>query len=1188
MTPPLKLYGQGTRNVKVLVTALFAEVELDVRPFTGGLTNKTPWYLKMNPNGKWPLLQTPTGSLFESNVICKYIASIGKNPNLYPQPSSPEDLTRFLIDQWIDWSNTFDSIFFNWIYFLFGMRTCPVDQRDAAIKDASTRFDIALKALDDHMQGREWLVGNNMTLADVIVAMWLYLPWMMIMDDKCRASFPNATRLIQAVYNHPTTRKLIKEDSAFTPPTKRFEPAPEGGPAWGSGPSPLSPSVMALMRPPWTGARTRAAFNEFFETKGHTYWPSSAVVPLNDPTLLFTNAGMNQFKPVFLGTVDPNSDMGKVTRACNYQKCIRAGGKHNDLDDVGKDVYHHTFFEMLGNWSFGDYFKEEAITWAWELLTHVYKLPGDRLYATYFQGDPAQGLPVDEEARDIWLRFLPQERVLPYGCKENFWEMGDQGPCGPCTEIHFDRIGGRDAASLVNQDDPNVLEIWNNVFIQFNREADGSLKSLPAKHVDTGMGLERITSVLQGKMSNYATDIFMPIFDEIQRITGARPYTDLVGKDDVDGKDMAYRVVADHIRTLSFSIADGARPGNEGRDFVLRRVLRRAVRYGRETLGAQEGFFAQLVDVVQQLFGPYFPELIAARDTIYNVIREEEASFSRTLMKGIERFKKVAAGAQGGVLGGEEVFLLWDTFGFPVDLTELMANEQGLQVDKEGFEKRFEEAREKSKAASKKSAQGGLKFEAEATGWLQAKSISLTNDEPKYLDEDASAQVLAILTTSGFVDSVTAESEGPVGLVLDKTSFYAESGGQINDTGVLTGSAGSLTVQDAQVAAGYVLHIGEVSGSIAVGSSITTSVDRSRRSLIKPNHTFTHVLNFALRKVLGEHVDQKGSIVLPDKLRFDFSNNGVVEADKLGQVEAICREKLAAQLPVSSKEVPLAAAKEITGLRAVFGEVYPDPVRVVCIGSTIDDLLAAPKLESNKELSVEFCGGTHLTNTAEAKAFALISEEGIAKGVRRIVAFTGDEAAKAISAGQQLASDLEAAEKLSGPELETAVAAIKQVLDVAVIPAAHKAQLRDQLTVLQKRILEAAKANAAANKQAAVAAAVAAGDAAVAAGRGYVILNLGVGSDAKALTEAWNALTAKHTSLAGLFLTADASKAVGYAAVPDAAQAKLKANEWLGAALQVLGGKGGGKPGVAQGTGPAVDKLAEALAVAEKMAKESL
>eukprot|EP00878_Enallax_costatus_P013646 GHUV01014269.1.p1 GENE.GHUV01014269.1~~GHUV01014269.1.p1 ORF type:complete len:806 (+),score=287.63 GHUV01014269.1:1306-3723(+) len=782
----------------------------------------------------------------------------------------------------------------------------------------------------------------------------------------------------------------------------------------------------------WPGARVRAAFNEFFQSKSHTYWPSNAVVPLNDPTLLFTNAGMNQFKPVFLGTVDPNSDMGKLKRACNSQKCIRAGGKHNDLDDVGKDVYHHTFFEMLGNWSFGDYFKEEAISWAWELLTEVYKLPAERLYATYFGGDEKQGLPADDEAKNIWLRFLPSERVLPFGCKDNFWEMGDQGPCGPCTEIHFDRIGGRDAAHLVNMDDPNVLEIWNLVFIQFNREADGELKSLPAKHVDTGMGLERVTSVLQGKMSNYATDLFGPIFDEITRVTGARPYTDKVGKDDSDGVDMAYRVVADHIRTLSFSIADGARPGNEGRDYVLRRVLRRAVRYGREVLGGQEGFFAQLVAVVVKTFGDAYPELVKAQEKIHAVISEEEASFSRTLVKGIERFKKLAASAKDGVISGADAFLLWDSFGFPCDLTQLMAEEHGLRVDAAGFETAMEEARQKSRAAGKKTGAGGLRFEAEATGWLQNQSIPLTDDSPKYSNADVSAKVLAILTPgSTFVDSTAAAVEAaggaesvPVGLVLDTTSFYAESGGQVGDTGSIVGPSGqTVDITDCQVAAGYVLHVADASscsssGHIAVGHSVTVKVDYGRRGQIVPNHTFTHVLNFALREVLGDHVDQKGSIVLPDKLRFDFSNNGPVDPAQLAKVESICREWVTADKAVTSKEVSLAQAKAIKGLRAVFGEVYPDPVRVVAIGKSVDELLANPDADDNMASSVEFCGGTHLINTAQAKAFALLSEEGIAKGVRRIVAVTADDAAAAIAEGERLARDVEQAAALPDTHLE--------------------------------------------------------------------------------------------------------------------------------------------------------------------------
>ncbi|KAI8469604.1 MAG: tRNA synthetases class II (A)-domain-containing protein [Monoraphidium minutum] len=944
----------------------------------------------------------------------------------------------------------------------------------------------------------------------------------------------------------------------------------------------------------WPGARVRTAFNEFFQSKAHTYWSSNAVVPLNDPTLLFTNAGMNQFKPV-----DPNSDMGKLKRACNSQKCIRAGGKHNDLDDVGKDVYHHTFFEMLGNWSFGDYFKEEAISWAWELLTQVYKLPGERLYATYFGGDEKQGLPADDEARSIWLRFLPAERVLPFGCKDNFWEMGDQGPCGPCTEIHFDRIGGgRDASHLVNMDDPNVLEIWNLVFIQFNREADGSLITLPAQHVDTGMGLERVTSVLQGKMSNYATDLFMPIFDEIRAITGAREYTDKIGKDDSDGVDMAYRVVADHIRTLSFSIADGARPGSDGRDYVLRRILRRAVRYGREKLGAQEGFFAKLVDVVVKHFGEAYPELVKARGAIYDTIKEEEASFSRTLVKGIERFKKAAAVAQGGVLSGQEAFLLWDTYGFPLDLTQLMAEEAGLRVDGAGFEAAMDEAREKSRAAGKKAAGVGLKFEAEATGWLQAKGVPLTNDAPKYGSIDADATVLAVLGSGGYVDSsATLEEGSPVGLVLDTTSFYAESGGQVGDTGAVVGPSGAIDIGDCQVAAGYVLHVGVAApgASVAVGDKVTVKVDYERRGRIMPNHTFTHVLNWALREVLGDHVDQKGSIVDAAKLRFDFSNNGAVDADKLGAIEAICREWVAKGLAVSSREVALADAKGIKGLRAVFGEVYPDPVRVVAIGPPggVDALLAAPGQDANLGYSVEFCGGTHLKNTAEAGAFALISEEGIAKGVRRIVAYTSADARAAIAEGEALAGEVAAAGLLpdGSPEFERRVNELKGLVDTAVIPAAAKASIRDAIAALARRVLDAQRAAAAAAKERATEEALAAADGAAAKGARHLVRRIDVGADPKALAEAVAAITKKHgDALAALLISVDADKGkvLAYAGVPDALLPKIKAPEWLTAALSVVGGKGGGKPAAAQGQGSEVAKADEAVAAAEAFAAMAL
>ncbi|KAK9864654.1 hypothetical protein WJX84_012314, partial [Apatococcus fuscideae] len=738
-----------------------------------------------------------------------------------------------------------------------------------------------------------------------------------------------------------------------------------------------------LTQETWTGERVRAAFLDFFQTKQHELVPSSTVVPRDDPTLLFANAGMNQFKTIFLGTVSPDSFLSKLSSATDTQKCIRAGGKHNDLDDVGKDVYHHTFFEMLGNWSFGDYFKEGAITMAWECLTKVFGLAPDRIYATYFGGDERLQLGPDEEARQIWLRVLPPERVLPFGSKDNFWEMGDQGPCGPCTEIHYDRIGGRDAASMVNMDDPNVLEIWNLVFIQYNREPAGNLKPLPSRHVDTGLGFERLTSVLQNKMSNYATDIFEPIFKAIQTISGARIYTDKVGSDDADGVDMAYRVVADHIRTLSFAIADGAQPGNEGRNYVLRRILRRAVRYGKEVLGAPEGFLANLVDVVVTKMGPTFPELVAARNTIHSSISLEEKNFGRTLNKGIARFQKLAEAAheqKSGCIDGASAFQLWDVYGFPPDLTQLMAEEPKykLQVDMEGFNRHMEQQRSRSRAAAQGSGTAGLKFEAAATSHLQKSGVSRTNDKPKFKREDVETELLAIYTADGFVEEAgEAQASSTMGLILRDTSFYAEMGGQVGDCGSIRNddATGSFTVSDTKAAAGYVLHIGNLEGTLRVGEKVHAAIDHERRDKIMANHTSTHVLNHALRELLGEHINQSGSAVDEDRLRFDFTHPKKLEPQEVGSIESACQKGLKAQLPVFSEEVSQAEARKINGIRWLQDEKYPDPVRVVSIGVPVQQLLSDPNNSSFRQYSIEFCGGTHLDNTASAVGFVLVSEE---------------------------------------------------------------------------------------------------------------------------------------------------------------------------------------------------------------------
>lgn len=945
----------------------------------------------------------------------------------------------------------------------------------------------------------------------------------------------------------------------------------------------------------WPSARVRSTFLEFFASRGHEVVSSSPCVPHDDPTLLFANAGMNQFKPIFLGQVDPKSPLAKLKRAADTQKCIRAGGKHNDLEDVGKDNYHHTFFEMLGNWSFGDYFKAEAIGFSWELLVKVYKLPEDRLYATYFGGDEALGLPPDTEAKEIWERFLPPDRVLPFGCKDNFWEMGEQGPCGPCSEIHFDRIGGRNIADLVNADDPTCIEIWNIVFIQFNREADGSLKLLPEKHVDTGMGFERITSVLQGKLSNYDTDIFLPFFDAIQKVTGADPYTGKFGKEDVGSKDMAYRVIADHIRTLTFAIADGSRPGNEGREYVLRRVLRRAVRFGNQNLNAELGFFSKLVDAVADNMGDTFPELIPAKENVKEIIAEEEKSFGRTLGKGIERFKKMAnALLEEGKseLSGDDAFLLWDTYGFPVDLTELMAEESDMSVDIAGFEVAMERAREIARA-SRKGTAGGLKVEAEATSHLQKAGVDPTLDELKYTySPQTGAKVEAIYCHSGFVKS-TDDAEGDVvGILLDKTTFYAEQGGQIGDTGVILAESGVFDVQDCQVAAGYVLHLGkQTSGSLSVGDCVKVTVDYERRGNIVPNHTCTHLLNYALLKVLGTHVEQKGSIVRDDLLRFDFSNNGPVEAEKLASVEKIVQDQIKSSLPVYKSVVPLEAARKVSGLRAVFGEVYPDPVRVVSVGKSVDDLLADPENRENFDYSIEFCGGVHLDNTEEATAFVIISEEGIAKGTRRIVAMTGKAALQALETGKALKEQLSALQAGNPAEPESELKEFPAALDRAIISAVTKAELRAGLAALQRKALEIQKAAAVALKQKVVEEMLGIAAKASQAGKSHCVAHLDARIDTKAVSEAANASSKANPELSLLILSKDdgIGKVLCYAVcTKQAIEAGLKAGDWVKATLAAVDGKGGGKPAQAQGQGTNVAGFPKAFQVAEEFASAKM
>lgn len=922
----------------------------------------------------------------------------------------------------------------------------------------------------------------------------------------------------------------------------------------------------------WTTDKVRSTFVKFFEDEDHVMKPSSPCAPLNDPTLLFTNAGMNQFKPIFLGQVDPTSPLASLKRACNSQKCIRAGGKHNDLEDVGRDTYHHTFFEMLGTWSFGDYFKKEAIDMAWKLLTEVYKLDPDRLYATYFQGD--ENVEEDLEAKEFWLQYLPPERVLGCSAKDNFWEMGDTGPCGPCSEIHYDRIGGRNAADLVNADDPDVIEIWNIVFIQYNRDEKG-LALLPQKHIDTGMGLERLVSILQNKSSNYDIDVFRPIFEKIAEFSQVGPYEGKLGDEDPTVKDTAYRAIADHIRTLSFAIADGAVPNNEGRGYVLRRILRRATRYGQQILKAPPGFFQQLIPSVVDVFGEAYPELVEKQATITEVIAEEEQAFSNMLDRGIKYFSELEAEVKATgnkKVTGEKAFYLYDTLGFPIDLTELMAEEAGLVVDTKGFAEEMESQKKRSREARAAAKSGGaprLEFIAEQTAALANLGVHVTDDGFKYKwDVELPATVMSVYGPDGFLeDGKSAQPGDFVGVVLDKSGFYPEAGGQEADVGELriVNDAGDVVglfdVRDVQTYGGYLLHTGVVKeGAISAGSVVNCRVDYDRRRQVAPNHSMTHVLNAALREVLGDSVDQRGSLCNDEKLRFDFSYKKAMNIDQLRQTEAFCQKVVKDSLPVTAKTMPLADAQALEGVRAVFGEVYPDPVRVVSVGD---------------DTSIEFCGGTHISNTAEAEAFVLVEETAVAKGIRRITAVTRGAAVQAIEEGKRFEALVSETEALGAdtPDLDKKAGAIRKDIDAAFVSATLKAELRARIEGIQKKANEAKKAAIAQRVDQVLNDVKKVVEETVATGGKTLVMNVDIGADSKASQMISNAVKKMAPELAFLGVSEEEQgsngKVLAFALVPDSAiELGLKADEWIKTTLEVCGGRGGGKAENAQGQAP--------------------
>jgi alanyl-tRNA synthetase len=697
-------------------------------------------------------------------------------------------------------------------------------------------------------------------------------------------------------------------------------------------------------------SQIRQAFLDFFQSKSHFIEASAPMVVKNDPTLMFTNAGMNQFKDIFLG-----NSPAKYLRVANTQKCLRVSGKHNDLDEVGHDTYHHTMFEMLGNWSFGDYFKQDAIDWAWELLVDKLGIQKEDLYVTVFGGDAGDNLASDEEAKELWKKFVPEERILYGSKKDNFWEMGDTGPCGPCSEVHVDirsreekqKISGRE---LVNKDHPQVIEIWNLVFIQFNRISNGSLQALKARHVDTGMGFERLCMVLQGKQSNYDTDVFQPYIVKLCELTG-RTY----GQD--NKADIAMRVISDHVRAVSFAIADGELPSNNKAGYVIRRILRRAVRYGYTFLGFREPFIHLLVPVMVEHMGKFFPELPAQQDLIMRVIAEEEHTFLKTLALGIQKFEThILSGLSSKSIEGKFAFELFDTYGFPIDLTQLMAREKGLEVDMPAFEAAMQQQKERSRAAAV----------VDTDDWVELNEGSSETTFLGYNQLQASVKPIKYR-------KVSSKGKTYYQLVLNQTPFYAESGGQVGDRGTLTAGELTLQVEDTQKENNLSIHILEKVPQVWPSEFVAT-VDETKRMLTENNHSATHLLHAALRKVLGTHVQQKGSLVNEQRLRFDFSHFAKVTPEELQEIENIVNKQIRSNIHREEHiNISMDEAKQM-GAMALFGEKYGDQVRVIAF---------------DHNYSAELCGGTHVQATGQIGLFKIVSEGAIAAGIRRIEAVTG-------------------------------------------------------------------------------------------------------------------------------------------------------------------------------------------------------
>lgn len=865
-----------------------------------------------------------------------------------------------------------------------------------------------------------------------------------------------------------------------------------------------------------TSAEIRRTFLTFFNSKQHQIVPSAPMVVKNDPTLMFTNAGMNQFKDWFLG-----NEPAKWSRVADSQKCLRVSGKHNDLEEVGHDTYHHTMFEMLGNWSFGDYFKEEAIAWAWELLTEVYKIDKNKLYVTIFGGDAGDNMPEDSEALNIWKKYIAEDRILRGSKKDNFWEMGDTGPCGPCSEIHVDirhedekaKISGD---KLVNNDHPQVIEIWNNVFIQYNRQANGSLVPLPAKHVDTGMGFERLCMVLQGKQSNYDTDVFTPLLSEIAKLSGIAYGAD-------HKSDVAMRVIADHLRAVAFAIADGQLPSNVKAGYVIRRILRRAVRYAYSFLNQREPLMFKLVAILEAQMGEFFPELTRNLTLIQRVINEEEASFLRTLATGIVKFNQyIAAHPAEKTMNGEFAFELYDTFGFPIDLTQLMSREIGWDVDMDNFALKLEEQKNRSR-----------------------KDATVTTDDWHEIATSESTEFLAYDTTEAEIKitryrKITAKGKDVFQLVFDRTPFYAESGGQTGDSGTISSANEIVHITDTKKENNLIVHLVE---NLPENPEATflASVDTLKRTATANNHSATHLLHFALRKVLGTHVEQKGSFVGPDYLRFDFSHFQKVTEEELKQIEKMANAMVRANAVLDEHRAIAMDAAVQMGALAFFGEKYGDKVRVIRFGD-----------------SIELCGGTHVNATGQIGMIKIVSEGAIAAGIRRIEAITAAKAEEFVY------------------EQESQLDALKQLVKSPTEPLKAVQQLLDQNSEMRKQLEALNRENALRLKDDLLKK--------VETVNGVSFLSTKINADASAAKEIAFAMKSSFENLFLVLGSENEGKATLSVLVSEnlISSRNLNAGNIVRELAKSIQGGGGGQPGFATAGGKNPQGLDEALKLAEK------